>query len=68
MLGRQPKNIRIVTLSRKGNLHVFITDARLEEMFFFFISCLVLSWTHFVDQAGLELREICLSLPPQCWN
>ena len=21
-----------------------------------------------VDQAGLELTEICLPLPPKCWN
>ena len=21
-----------------------------------------------VDQAGLELTEICLSLPPKCWD
>ena len=21
-----------------------------------------------VDQAGLELTEICLSLPPECWD
>ena len=24
--------------------------------------------THSVDQAGLELTEICLPLPPECWN
>jgi hypothetical protein len=27
--------------------------------------------THFVDQAGLELQaglEICLPLPPECWD
>jgi hypothetical protein len=24
--------------------------------------------THFVDQAGLELREIHLPLPPKCWD
>ena len=23
---------------------------------------------HFVDQAGLKLREIHLPLPPQCWD
>ena len=24
--------------------------------------------THSVDQASLELTEICLSLPPECWD
>jgi hypothetical protein len=24
--------------------------------------------THSVDQAGLELIEICLPLPPKCWD
>jgi hypothetical protein len=24
--------------------------------------------THFVDQAGLELTEIHLPLPPECWD
>jgi hypothetical protein len=24
--------------------------------------------THSVDQAGLELTEICLPLPPECWD
>ena len=24
--------------------------------------------THFLDQAGLKLIEICLSLSPECWN
>uniref|UniRef100_A0A8C8UP70 Uncharacterized protein n=1 Tax=Peromyscus maniculatus bairdii TaxID=230844 RepID=A0A8C8UP70_PERMB len=24
--------------------------------------------THFVDQAGLELTEICLPLPHKCWD
>ena len=24
--------------------------------------------THSVDQAGLELTEIRLQLPPECWN
>ena len=24
--------------------------------------------THSVDQAGLKLTEICLPLPPECWN
>jgi hypothetical protein len=24
--------------------------------------------THFVDQTGLELIEIHLSLPPECWD
>jgi hypothetical protein len=24
--------------------------------------------SHFVDVAGLELREIYLSLPPECWD
>jgi hypothetical protein len=24
--------------------------------------------THSVDQAGLKLTKICLSLPPECWN
>ena len=23
--------------------------------------------THSIDQAGLELTEICLALPPECW-
>ena len=28
------------------------------------------SWpgTHYIDLAGLELTEICLSLPPKCWD
>ena len=26
------------------------------------------SWTHLIDQAGLELTEIRLSLPPECWD
>ena len=24
--------------------------------------------THYVDQVGLELTEICLPLPPECWD
>lgn len=24
--------------------------------------------THCVDQANLELSEICLILPPECWD
>jgi hypothetical protein len=24
--------------------------------------------THFVDPAGLKLTEICLPLPPKCWD
>jgi hypothetical protein len=24
--------------------------------------------THFVDQADLRLTEICLPLPPECWD
>ena len=24
--------------------------------------------THFVDQAGLEFRDMCLPLPPECWD
>ena len=24
--------------------------------------------THYVDQAGLRLTEICLLLPPECWD
>ena len=24
--------------------------------------------TYFIDQAGLKLTEICLPLPPECWN
>jgi hypothetical protein len=27
-----------------------------------------LSWTHSVDQTGLELTEICLPLPLECWD
>ena len=29
---------------------------------------LAVSGTHSVDQAGLELTEIHLPLPPECWN
>jgi hypothetical protein len=43
---------------------------------FYFFFCLFVfvrqvfsvSWTHFVDQAGLELRDIHLPLPPKCWD
>jgi hypothetical protein len=24
--------------------------------------------THFVEQADLKFKEICLPLPPECWN
>jgi hypothetical protein len=24
--------------------------------------------TYYVEQAGLELTEICLPLPPKCWD
>jgi hypothetical protein len=24
--------------------------------------------THSAEQAGLELRDLCLILPPECWN
>jgi hypothetical protein len=27
-----------------------------------------LPWTHFVGLAGLELTDIHLPLPPQCWD
>jgi hypothetical protein len=27
-----------------------------------------LAWTHFVDQAGLELTDMGLTLPPECWD
>jgi hypothetical protein len=27
-----------------------------------------LSWTSFVDKGGLELTELPLPLPPECWN
>ena len=33
--------------------------------------CVVLAGlelTVYVDQAGLELTEYCLPLPPECWN
>jgi hypothetical protein len=25
-------------------------------------------WTHSINQAGFELTEICLPLPPKCWD
>ena len=31
------------------------------------VLCISLSWNNSVDQAVLELTEIPLSLPPQCW-
>jgi hypothetical protein len=33
-----------------------------------FSVCLGCPGTHSVDQAGLELTEICLSLAPECWD
>ena len=41
--------------------------------FFFFKTGFLCSFgacpgTYLVDQAGLELTEICLSLPPECWD
>ena len=33
-----------------------------------FLCAVVLSGTLFVDQADLELIEIHLPLPPECWN
>lgn len=77
------KNCHIVwgKMTRKGTLHMFVTDARffwLGKIFFFFISFSILktlcvtepwpSWTHFVDHSGLELTEICLTRPPRCWD
>ena len=46
---------------------------------FFFLVCLLFktgflssfgacSGTHYVAQAGLKLIEICLPLPPECWD
>jgi hypothetical protein len=34
------------------------------------VSLFGLDWpgTCFVDQAGLEFTEICLPLPPECWD
>ena len=25
-------------------------------------------WIHYVDQTGLELTELCLQRPPECWD
>ena len=43
--------------------------------FFFFFGffeigflCVCYPRNHFVDYAGLELTQICLLLPPKCWD
>ena len=45
--------------------------ALFSSLFFFFetkFHYVALTRTNYVDQAGLELTEFCLPLPPKCWD
>ena len=37
------------------------------ETRFLYVTALAVLELAFVDQAGFELTEICLPLPPECW-
>jgi hypothetical protein len=47
-------------------IYLFIYLFTLKQSFFLCIS--VCLGTHSVDQPGLELTEIHLPLPPECWD
>ena len=47
--------------SGENNQYLFFSF----ETFFYSFEC---PGTHSVDHIGLELAEICLPLPPECWG
>lgn len=46
----------------------FLFSFFFQRGFFFYVIEPWLSWIRFIDEAGLELTEIHLPLPPKCWD
>ena len=50
------------------SFHFFFSFFWIFEAGFLCVTALAVFELALVDQAGLELTEICLPLPPECWN
>ena len=73
LMHKDSEEISVITMISKVEEGLTPTQPRSSVAVFVFETWFLCSFgacsgTHFVDQAGLELTEFLLPLPPECWN